>query len=222
MVTVIADQRERSSGVIKELVKNGIHVEVKQLLAADYVVQTRDINGKILNIGIERKVLNDFLNSIIDKRILNQLIEIKNHFSMPLLILEGADNIYSIRNFHPNSIRGMLATIAVDFQVPIISTKNHRDTAAFITILANRLEKPRSPISLLQKRKPLTLREQQEYIIQSLPNIGPSIAKELLKKFKTVEKIFSASKDNLMKVDKIGKKRAEEIKKIIETTYKTD
>lgn len=222
MVNVIADHREKSSGIIRELVKNGLNVEVKQLLAADYVVQTKNIDGKIINIGIERKTLNDFLNSIVDKRLLSQLIEIKNHFSMPLLILEGIDNIYKIRGFHPNSIRGMLATIAVDFQVPIINTKNYRDTSSFITILARRLEKTRSPISLLQKRKPLTISEQQEYIVQSLPNIGPSIAKELLRKFKTVENIFNASEKELMKINKIGKKRTDDIRNIIKKSYEKD
>lgn len=218
MIKIIADQRERSSGIIKELSKD-FDVEVKQLVIADYLVQTKDLQGNILTVGIERKTTNDFLNSIIDKRLLSQLIEIKKHYQVPLLIIEGEENIYKIRDFHPNSIRGMLATIAVDFQIPIIYTKNYRDTAAFIAILAKRLEKHRSPIELLQSRKPLTLKEQQIYLLQSLPGIGSTLADSLLKHFKSVLAVFNASEEELQKVEKIGPKKASEIKKVLESRY---
>ena len=66
---------------------------------------------------------------------------------LPLLIIEGSENIYSLRNFHPNSIRGMLASIAIDFQIPILFTRNIKDTAALLTIIVQRLEKPIKNIS---------------------------------------------------------------------------
>ena len=219
MSTVIADHRERNSGIIRELAKRKIEVRVESLVIADYVVQSKDLNGNIITIGIERKTQQDFLNSIIDKRLLSQIIEIKNHFTCPLLIIEGSQNIYQLRNFHPNSIRGMTSTIAIDFQVPIIHTRNFRDTASYLEILAKRLEKERSSISLLQKRKPLTLKEKQEYLIQSLPGIGPNISKSLLEKFKTPKKIFNATESSLQRVDKVGKKKAKEMRDVIDSLY---
>jgi ERCC4-type nuclease len=222
MTQVIADHREQKSGVVKELAKKKINVKVETLVIADYVVQSKDLNGNIVNIGIERKTQNDLLNSIIDRRLIQQMIEIKKHFTCPLLIIEGEENIYKMRNFHPNSIRGMLSTIAIDFQVPIIHTRNHRDTASYIEVLAKRLEKERSAISLLQKRKPQTMKEKQEYLIQSLPGIGPSIAKNLLEKFSTPEKVFTASEKELEEVDKIGKKKAAEIRDVLDVLYDED
>jgi Fanconi anemia group M protein len=127
--------------------------------------------------------------------------------------------MYEIRNFHPNSIRGMMASIAIDFQIPIIFTKNKRDTASLIKIITTRLERPIKNISLLSKRKPLTTKEQQEYVISGLPGIGPTLAKSLLKKFKSVEKIINAKKEDLILVDKIGKKKAEDIKKLLKANY---
>src|SRR3989344_5622509 len=135
----------------KELNKKGIDPEIKQLISADFIIPTKDINGNIHNVGIERKTTNDFLNSIIDKRIIQQLIALKENFTIPLLIIEGSKNIYEIRNFHPNAIRGMLASIALDYQIPIIYTKNFRDTASLLTVIAKRLEKPIRQISLLKK-----------------------------------------------------------------------
>ena len=220
MIEIIADHRERRSGIIKELVKNGFKVNIQQLLAADYIVQTKDLAGKVVNVAVERKNQQDFFNSIIDKRILSQLLEMKNHFQSNVLILEGIENIYQVRNFHPNAIRGMLATIAVDLQVPIITTRNYRDTAAFLSILARRLEKERSPISLVQKRRAFTPEQQMESVLQALPAVGPTLAKSLLKHFGSVAQVIAASPQDLMEVDKIGKKKAEAIYQVLHTGYK--
>ena len=219
MQTIIVDQRERSSGIVKELTKKDIKTEIRQLVIADFVIQTKDSEGKIIDVGIERKTTNDFLNSIIDKRLITQLIALKENFQLPLLIIEGSENIYSLRNFHPNSIRGMLASIAIDFQIPILFTRNLKDTAALLVIIAKRLEKPIKNISLLKKRKPLTLKEQQEYLIESLPGIGPTLSKSLLKRFKTVKRVINAKEKKLIKIKKLGPKKIEEIKKVVESEY---
>lgn len=216
---IIVDQRERKSGIVEELEKKGLETEIQQLVVADFVIQTKDYTGNLQNVGVERKTQNDFLTSIIDKRILNQLISLREQFSIPLLIIEGDKNIYTIRNFHPNAIRGMLASIAIDFQIPILFTKNYRDTASLLAIIASRLEKPRKELSLLKKKKPLTLKEQQEYIIEALPGVGPNLAKSLLKKFKTVKKVVNASKERLQKVEKIGRKKADDIRKVLDSEY---
>ena len=219
MSQIIIDHRENNIEIIKELVKNNIEFEKKQLAVADFVIQSKTQEGKVVEVAIERKTLNDFLNSIIDKRIITQLIALKENYEIPLLIIEGSENIYSIRNFHPNAIRGMFSSIAIDFQIPILFTKNYRDTASYLVIIAKRLEKPIKDISLLKKRKPLTLKERQELIIETLPSVGPKIAKSLLKKFKTVKKVINANEKNLNKVDKIGPKKAKEIINVINEQY---
>ena len=219
MPQIFIDNRERSSGIKKELIKKNIEVIEKQLILADFVIKTKTLNGKILNLGVERKTINDFLNSIIDKRLVSQLIDMKKHFDSSLLIIEGEENIYQIRNFHPNSIRGMLASIAIDFQVPLLYTRNYKDTANLLVIIAKRLEKSRSLPSLLKKRKPLTLKQQQEYFIESLPGVGPTISKSLLKKFNTIKKIINATDEELKEVEKIGPKKVKNIKKVLESIY---
>ena len=76
MTKLIIDYREPKS-LIRELAKKH-EVEIKQLITADYIIQGIDPEGNTLSIGIERKTNNDFLNSIIDKRIIQQLIYLKN------------------------------------------------------------------------------------------------------------------------------------------------
>ncbi len=61
--------------------------------------------------------------------------------------------------------------------------------------------------------------EQQLFIIESLPNIGPVNAKNLLKHFGSVEKVLNASEAQLQDVEGIGKKTAKDIRKVIESKY---
>ena len=219
MMEIIVDHRERSSGIIEELHKHELKVTVQELKIADYIIQSKNSEGKVQSVGIERKTQNDFLNSIIDHRLIEQLMVLKENFDSPILILEGDENIYEIRNFHPNAIRGMLASIALDFQIPTIHTKNFRDTAALLSIMAKRFDKPRKQLSLLQKRKPLTLKEQQEFLISSLPGVGSTLAKSLLNKFKTIKQIANANSEDLQKIDKLGPKKASAIKKVLTSKY---
>ncbi len=219
MVKIIIDHREKSSGIIAEIEKQGIETETRQLISADFVIQTK-VNEHIQTIGVERKTQNDFINSIMDKRIINQLKLLRESFKIPLLVIEGSENIYSLRDFHPNAIRGMLASIALDYQIPILYTKNPMDTASLLAVIAKRLEKNKKHISLLDRRKPLTLKEQQEFQIESLPGIGPALAKNLLKHFGSIHAIINAPEEELMQVEMLGPIKSKKIRELIISLYK--
>jgi len=53
--------------------------------------------------------------------------------------------------------------------------------------------------------------------LESLP--WPALTRPLLKKFKTIKKIINAKQEKLEKVEKIGPKKAAEIKKVTESEY---
>ncbi len=218
MSKIFIDTREDKK-IIRELVKHNLDIEIKQLIVADFIIQTKDVNDKIIQIGIERKTTNDFLNSIIDRRIITQLMRLKENFEAPILVIEGEENIYQIRNFHPNAIRGMFASIAIDFQIPILYTKNHRDTASLIGIISKHLDKQKKPMSLLSKRKPLTKKEQKEYLVESLPGIGPTLAKSILKELKTIKNLANSEEAKLKEIEKIGPKKAKEIYDLFNEEY---
>src|SRR3989344_4544576 len=131
---VIADYREKNSLVISELISLGMNVEIKELKVADYIV-----NG----VAIERKTVSDFISSMINRRLINQLEEL-NQYPNRLLIIEGIDeqelytDVENIKGVHPNSIRGFLLSILLKYKVPIVFTKNYQDTAKFFWVLARR------------------------------------------------------------------------------------
>ena len=158
------------------------------------------------------------MDSIIDKRLLSQLKDLRKYDS-PILLIEGQEDIYAQRKVHPNAIRGMLATIAVNYQIPVVQTKNFKETAALLAVIAKREQDPNKKDFTMHTGKPMTLKDRQEYIVASLPGIGAALAKPLLKKFKTVRKIMTASEERLKKVDLIGDAKAKKIRDVLDEEY---
>ncbi|MEM3373761.1 MAG: DEAD/DEAH box helicase [Candidatus Woesearchaeota archaeon] len=210
-VIVYADFREKGSGVIKKLVDLGINVKLTTLEVADYVLSDR--------LCIEHKTIADFVDSLLDKRIFSQLKDMKK-YEKQVLIIEGEDDIFSLRNVHPNAIRGLISMICVDYSVPIIYTKNFEETAYMIAVMAKREQENNNNGFTFHTSKPLTLKEQQEYIVSSFPGIGSILAKPLLDKFKTIKNIVNASEDELKSVDLIGDKKASKIREVLDSEYK--
>jgi ERCC4-type nuclease len=202
---IIADHREKNSLVIPTLHELGIDVDIKELKVGDFQI------GQTL---IERKTFNDFLGSMINKRLLDQLKHLRQAKSA-LLIIEGW-NIDSIargeRNINPNAIRGFILSISLEYQIPVIFTEDAEETALYLTVLAKRQLKNPTPISL-HARIPKTKKEQKQYILEAFPNIGPITAEKLIKKFKNLTNIFAATADEL---EEILKKRTKTFKDLLE------
>lgn len=203
---IIADYREKNSLVPSELISLGFEVEFRELKVADYIVK---------DVAIERKTISDFQSSMINKRLLRQIEELKQ-YKKCLLIIEGIED-QELYNDEPegingNAIRGFLLSITLKHNIPIIITKDSEDTAKFLLILAKREEKE---VSLKAKKKSLNKKEQMQFILEGFPGIGPSTAKKLLNNYKSLKEIFNASLEDLKKV--IGKKA--EIFKLLEEKY---
>ncbi|MEM3370501.1 MAG: DEAD/DEAH box helicase [Candidatus Woesearchaeota archaeon] len=211
-IRVKADSREKGSMLLRELSNAGVEISLESLEVADYVLSDR--------VAVEIKRIPDFVDSIIDGRLLSQLKNLANSYERPILILEGTEDIYSIRNIHPNAIRGMLATIVVSYGVPVVQTKNFRETAALLMVIARREQlNEGSDFNMHAEKKLQTEREQQEYIVSSLPGVGADISRELLHHFGSVRNVFNASEEELKEVALIGEKKARAIRRIIDSEY---
>ncbi|MCC9262332.1 ATP-dependent RNA helicase DbpA [Methanobrevibacter woesei] len=207
---VYADSREGNSKVIRHLTEMEMDVKVRPMAVADYQVSD--------DVAIERKTAKDFVDSIMDKRLFKQATELREEFKKPLIILEGDDFYNGFIN--PNAVRGSIASIALDFGISIIPTRNAQDTAAMIKRIAIREQTGEKPhIQTRTDKKPVNMWEQQLFIVESLPNIGPVNAKKLLEHFGTVSKVINASENELMEVEGIGKKTAKNIRKVVDSKY---
>jgi len=209
-LTIFADYREKGTGIIKELSERGIKVELSKLDVADYLLSDR--------VAVEHKTVKDFVDSIIDGRLLSQLSSLRK-YERPLIALEGEEDIYSQRKIHPNAIRGALSTILVSYGIPIVQTKNFRETANLFLIIAKREADPSKKDFILHSAKPLSDKEVQEYIVSSFPGIGSMLAKPLLKKFKSIKNLVNADEKELKEVELIGEKKAKRIKELVDKNY---
>ncbi|NHJ48468.1 MAG: DEAD/DEAH box helicase [Asgard group archaeon] len=210
-VGIIVDSRESKSGIAKELSLMDIDLKLQQIPIGDFIVSSR--------IGIERKDVADFSQSIIDGRLFPQLIALKKNFPIAILIIEG-DSIYGHRALNPEALRGAITSITIDFNIRIIWTRNTRDTSRFLRNIAQREQKQsdRTPIIRYDKA-PVDTSDLLEYIVAGFPNINAVLAKRIMTKFETLENFFSASEEEIQEIKGIGKKLAQEIKKLIKIKY---
>ena len=211
-VKIFADYREKSTGVVKRLAEENAQLRLEMLNSADYILSSR--------VGVELKTIPDFVNSIVDGRLLEQLKSLKQNFERPIILLQGKEDIYAVRNIHPNAIRGMLATISTSYGIPVIHTKDDNDSAQFLIAVAKReQDKSQKDFSPHADRKPMALKEQQEYIVSALPTVGPSLARTLLEALGSIEAVFNTPEDELKQIPGVGEKIAKSIRKIIGEKY---
>ena len=208
---VAVDPRERS--LARMLESMGVGVTLRVLEVGDYIVSDR--------VGIERKTADDFVDSLIggERNLFAQLKDLSRNYERPILILEGR-NLYA-RQVHPNAIRGALASIAVDFGVAIIPTADEDETVSVIAAIARREQQAGGGAPHAHGKKThRTLKEQQEYLISSIPGVGNAVAKNLLRSFGSVERVFAAPAEELEAVPLVGPKTAERIRELVGGEYK--
>ncbi len=210
-LSITADVRECRTQVVKELSSRGIDVSLEQLDVGDYVISDR--------ICIERKSSKDFVDSMISGNLFRQLANLKNSFEIPILIVEGKD-IFTSRNVNPSSIYGCLASIAVDYKIPILFSKDQKETADLILAIAKREQREgKKDLPIRGGKKPMTLSERQQYIVEGLPNVSTVLAKRLLNHFRTIRNIANADEAELFSVEGIGRSIAREIFEVFNKPY---
>ena len=186
---IIVDVHEKNSLVPSYLAEKGTELDFKSLKIGDYLIN---------KIVIERKTFSDLIGSMISKRLIQQLKNL-NQTKSPLLIIEGKHKLPEHSSVNPNSYRGLIISVLTQYQIPIIYTKDERETATYLILLAKQQLKPIQEISL-HSRIPKTKKEQQKYLLESFPTIGPKAAENLLKHFKTPLAAFNASEDELKSI----------------------
>ena len=189
LLHVIIDHRETKLKDLFDKKKEFIEYESKQLDIADIVVSK--------DVAIERKEGFDFVSSIIDNRLFEQLLRLKETYPNPILILEGLnDEVFKNTGMRLSSIYGALSFISYKLAIAIIPTRNLEETAIVIERIAYR-EQVKDDMPLLSRRAPkeMTVEDRRAFIIEGLVDIGPKKAKVLIEKFKTPFNVIKAIKN---------------------------
>ena len=208
---IICDNRETASPVVRNLSLMGINLILKQLFVADYIVSN--------TVGIERKSAKDFSDSIKDGRLFNELVNLKENFETPILILEGDPFKESVIN--TNALYGAITSIILKLGIFVYKTKDPEETAMFLYQIVKKAQSEnKSKINIRFDKAPIDPSHLLEYIIAGIPGVNSLRGKNLLKEFKTLQNIFLADVTDLSKVENIGKKIAQQIYKISRYKYK--
>jgi len=215
VAVVVVDDREVRSGVVLELEERGATVDVRRLEVGDYVCSGR--------VAVERKTVNDFHSSVFDnpRHLFEGLSDLKKNYERPILLIEGDPlDLYTARAVHPNSIRGILCSVAVDMGVSITYTQGVGDTAGFLLNTAVREQEDHvRSMAWHGKRSHRSLDDQLVYVVAALPNMGTKTAVSLLSRFRSLEALFSAGVDELVLVPGVGVKTAEQIREVGSRDY---
>ncbi|MGC8662562.1 MAG: ERCC4 domain-containing protein [Candidatus Micrarchaeia archaeon] len=208
MAKITVDNRERNFKLIERLGELA-ELEFLTLPVGDYILSDR--------ICVERKSISDFESSIINGRIFDQVERLKEGYPKPMLLIEGDGNEHRLES---RVILGAILKLYVDYDTQVIISSNEDETAEILYLIANREQEEKGRLPKISgAKKAYSDNEWQRLLLAALPGVGPKIADKLLKKFGSIKNVANANVDDLMHVEKIGKKKAARIYDIINKSY---
>jgi len=209
---VVADERERASGVPDELSKLNVRVYFSRLPVADYVLNPE--------VAVERKSVRDLVASVYDSRLFYQAAKISASYAKPFLLVEGDSKEVEGLVKNLKSFYGAIANVTLAYGLRVIYTANPKETAmAIAELLSHARAKPlaRMPSELPPKAK--SIPHQQLYLVSSIPGVGRKLAERLLSKYGTPRRVMGLTAGELALTPGIGWKRAEKIKEMLDTRF---
>ena len=200
---ICVDSNEASSrrDIVTYLKFNGFDVDIRRLDVCDYVVSDR--------VGVERKDVSDFLGSMKDGRLFSQAKDMAGVYERPILILEGQMSRALKRSaMKPSSVYGALSSLALDYGLSVLPTESPEHTGVLLHRLAYREQaKEDRVIQLRNVDRSLPLHQQQLYLLAGLPQIGTTLAQDLLSHFETPLRVLEEFAQAEVKVSSSGKTR---------------
>jgi DNA excision repair protein ERCC-4 len=199
---VLIDNREPLSIEMELLEKGNLLVKRKRLEIGDYLFDN--------DLLVERKTVLDFCASIKDGRLFNQLYRLAYSKTPGILILEGRQKDFKETDFSVSAIQGILVSISLGFKIPILRSKNIKETVEIMLqgykqmTKENFQQKKIYPIKRNFKKKKDRFLEQKIHILEGFPGIGVDRANLLLEKFQTLDRVFQSGKEEFLSLKGIG------------------
>jgi DNA excision repair protein ERCC-4 len=211
-VRVVADERERASGVPDELSKLNVRVYFSKLSVGDYVLSPE--------VAVERKSIPDLISSIYDSRIFLQASRIASAYAKPYLLIEGDSKEVERLTRNLKSYYGAIASVTLAYGLRVLFTANKAETAVAISELLRNVRARPVPHQMSETPpRSKSFSQQQVYLISSLPGVGRKLAERLLRKYGSPRRVMSLTQGELSMTPGIGWKRAEKIKRLLDESF---
>jgi ERCC4-type nuclease len=219
---VLLDYREAACyDTLRELSEElDFPLEVTNLRAGDIAI----VGERILL--IERKSPNDFLSSIRNGRLFEQLVKLlsaegiggRGVSRIALLIHGEIFGYLALERDYYAQIYGALMEISFVYGVPSFFATNDSELKSFLRTAIKREAEGKNDSEIkgrwYRERKDLPHKDQRIYLLSSIPYIGDKLAKNLLDHFGSIAGIANASVSELKEVELIGDKKAKLIYEI--------
>ncbi len=211
-IRIVIDTAEQRTAVFRVLTDlPEITIEVARLPTADYL-----LGG---GLAVERKTGADFAASIVDRRLFAQVTALKAAYERPVVLIEGVLPPPRTR-MHPNALRGALSYLVAIEGLTVLRSNDAEDTALLLVQLARHTQHGlKTPPSTVAAPRSRDLAQQQERIVAGLPEVGPTLARQLLATFGSPAGIMGASANELRGVAGIGPARAQAIRHALDSPY---
>jgi len=221
---IFIDNRELS--IVRILQSRKDMCEVVNLPIGDLLIASD--TGALI---VERKTVSDFVCSIRSNRLWDQLLRLMKteeilgyEVKRRLLVIHGGfweyTNVTSVNDqrFWSSIFGALLETLFV-YDTPFVVCENNYAFEVFLRVLLEREEKGKHDGLPKARwyRKPvsrLPVKDVKSYLLDTIPMIGEVQAKNLLDYGVSISNIAKSTKDELMQIPGIGKKRAEKIYEI--------
>ena len=211
-VRVVADERERASGVPEELSKLNVRVYFSKLSVGDYVLSPE--------VAVERKSVPDLISSVYDSRIFIQASRIASAYAKPYLLIEGDSKEVEKLTRNLKSYYGAIASVTLAYGLRVLFTANKTETAVAISELLRNVRARPVPHQMSETPpRSKSFSQQQAYLVSSLPGVGRKLAERLLRKYGTPRRVMSLTQGELSLTPGIGWKRAERIKRLLDEQF---
>ena len=208
LTRIVADHRERDSGVVQALSNmENVEVRIEHLSLGDYFVDDIFL--------FEHKTMMDLTASIKDARLFRQACKLAGDSRRAAFVLEGTALDLCSSKMRREAIQGALITVTLMLGLPLLRALDAAETARLMVYAARQARAWSTGALPRRIRRPKGKRRAQLQMLQGLPGIGPERAARLLDAFGSVESVLTASSDELQTVDQIGATTADAIRWVV-------
>lgn len=217
MITIDSREDSQLSRTLIDLAnKSKIETEKKWLEIGDYIVG---------DCCIEAKSAADFLQSVRNKRLFNQLDNMDRAYNKNIILIYGTldDAIEYLHRTKYNAMSwrtklkkmfvGALTSIALHTDVKPVWVDDYRTAAHLILATTEHIDKE----LIIHKELPKKIKtdDVRVDVLSEIKGVSVNKAKALLKSFGNIVEISMADPKDIIKIDGIGKKTAENILKAL-------
>jgi Fanconi anemia group M protein len=210
MIGITVDDREAASGIVEVLKERDWEVRVSRLSIGDYRLGKEAV--------VERKTARDFAVSIVDGRLFRQAARLKTLGLRTAILVEGSP-LETHVGVDAGAVRGAIVSVSLIWQVPIIFTDAMAETVEILWYMAHQAHRLTVVPAARYGSRPKRLRRRQLFILQGLPGVGPTRAAELLARFGSLRRVFSASPEEWIETRGIGKERSRRFAELLDARF---